>query len=58
VTYRMVGVEQDQFAPTRKGTAVSNIYQSNTSGASPTPHMPERVLASLGEIAESAKEGL
>jgi putative transposase len=37
---------------------VSNIYQSKTSGASPTPAVPETVLVSLGEIAESAKEGL
>jgi putative transposase len=37
---------------------VSNIYQSKTAGASLTPAVPERVLVSLGEIAESAKEGL
>jgi putative transposase len=36
---------------------VSNIYQSKTAGASPTP-MPDEVLVSLGEIAESAREGL
>jgi transposase-like protein len=43
---------------TKKGTAVSNIYQSSTCGASPTPAVPEQVLVSLGEIAESAREGL
>jgi putative transposase len=37
---------------------VSNIYQSRTAGASPTPAAPEQVLVSLGEIAESAREGL
>jgi transposase-like protein len=37
---------------------VSNIYQSDTSAASPAPAVPEQVLVSLGEIAESAKEGL
>jgi len=48
-----------QVAPTtKKGTAVSNIYQSRTAGASPTPAAPEQVLVSLGEIAESAREGL
>jgi putative transposase len=45
-------------ATTKKGTAVSNIYQSRTAGASPTPTVPDEVLVSLGEIAESAKEGL
>src|SRR5207248_4397753 len=43
---------------TKKGTAVSNIYQSTTVGASPAPAAPEQVLVSLGEIAESAREGL
>jgi transposase-like protein len=48
-----------QVAPTtKKGTAVSNIYQSKTVGASPTPAMPDEVLVSLGEIAGSASEGL
>jgi transposase-like protein len=37
---------------------VSNIYQSKTAEASPTPCMPDEVLISLGEIAESAREGL
>jgi putative transposase len=41
---------------------VSNIYQTRTAEASPTPsvpaNMPDEVLISLGEIAESAKEGL
>jgi putative transposase len=37
---------------------VSSIYQSNRCGASPTPAVPDEVLVSLGEIAESAKEGL
>ena len=37
---------------------MSNIYQSKTAGASPTPTVPDEVLVSLGEIAESAKEGL
>jgi putative transposase len=43
---------------TKKGTAVSNTYQSNACGASPAPAVPEQVLVSLGEIAESVKEGL
>jgi transposase-like protein len=48
-----------QVAPTtEKGTAVSNIYQSKATDTSPTPAMPDEVLVSLGEIAESAKEGL
>jgi putative transposase len=48
-----------QVAPTtEKGTAVSNIYQSKAADTSPTPAMPDEVLVSLGEIAESAKEGL
>jgi transposase-like protein len=37
---------------------VSNIYQTRTAEASPTPCGPDKVLISLGEIAESAKEGL
>ena len=37
---------------------MSNIYQSTTVGASPAPAAPEQVLVSLGEIAESAREGL
>jgi putative transposase len=37
---------------------VSNIYQRKTAGATPTPQVPEQVLVSLGEIAESAQEGL
>jgi putative transposase len=37
---------------------VSSIYQSETAGARPTPAVPEQVLISLGEIAESAREGL
>jgi putative transposase len=45
-------------ATTKKGTAVSNIYQSKTVGSSPTPAVPDEVLVSLGEIAESASEGL
>jgi transposase-like protein len=48
-----------QVVPTtEKGTAVSNIYQSKATDTSPTPAMPDEVLVSLGEIAESAKEGL
>jgi len=47
-----------QVAPTKKGTAVRNIYQSETGQASLTPAVPAEVLVSLGEIAESAKEGL
>ena len=43
---------------TEKGTAVSNIYQRKTTDTSPTPAVPAEVLVSLGEIAESAKEGL
>jgi transposase-like protein len=45
-------------ATTKKGTAVSNVYQSKTVGSSPTPAVPDEVLVSLGEIAESASEGL
>ena len=45
-------------ATTRKGTAVSNIYQSKATNTSPTPAMPDEVLVSLDQIAESAKEGL
>ena len=37
---------------------MSSIYQSRTAGASPTPAVPEQVLVSLSEIAESAREGL
>jgi putative transposase len=37
---------------------VSNIYQSKTTDTSLTPAVPAEVLVSLGEIAESAKEGL
>jgi len=37
---------------------VGYIYQSRTAGASPTPAVPEQVLVSLEEIAESGKEGL
>jgi transposase-like protein len=45
-----------QVAPTtKKGTAVSNIYQRKTIEAT---HAPAEVLVSLGEIAESATEGL
>jgi hypothetical protein len=33
-----------QVAPTRKGTAVSNIYQKKTVEASPTPAMPAEVF--------------
>jgi hypothetical protein len=43
---------------TKKETAVSSIYQSRTAGASATPAVPEQVLVSLSEIAESAREGL
>src|SRR3954467_7989303 len=42
----------------KKGTPVSSISQSRTAGVSPTPAMPEQVLVSLSEIAESAREGL
>jgi putative transposase len=37
---------------------VSNIYQSKTNEATHAPAVPGEVLVSLGEIAESAKEGL
>jgi putative transposase len=37
---------------------VNHIYQSRTRDTSPTPAVPAEVLVSLGEIAESAKEGL
>jgi len=37
---------------------MSNIYQSRAVDTSPTPVVPAEVLVSLGEIAESAKEGL
>jgi putative transposase len=48
-----------QVAPTtEKGTAVSNIYQNKAEDTSPAPVVPDEVLISLGQIAESAKEGL
>jgi putative transposase len=47
-----------QVAPTKKGTAVHNIYQEKTSEATHAPSVPAEVLVSLGEIAESATEGL
>jgi putative transposase len=48
-----------QVAPTtKKGTAVSNTYQSKPIEATYAPSVPAHVLVSLGEIAESAKEGL
>jgi transposase-like protein len=47
-----------QVAPTKKGTAVHNIYQEKTYEATHAPSVPAEVLVSLGEIAESAKEGL
>jgi putative transposase len=47
-----------QVAPTKKGTAVSNIYQRKPIEATHAPALPAQVLVSLGEIAESAKEGL
>jgi transposase-like protein len=37
---------------------VSNIYQNEATDTSPTPAVPSEMLVSLGEIAESAKEGL
>jgi transposase-like protein len=37
---------------------VSNIYQNKTSEASHAPAVPDGVLVSLGEIAESSREGL
>ena len=37
---------------------MSNIYQTRTAEASPAPCVPDEVMISLGEIAESAKEGL
>ena len=37
---------------------MSNIYQTKTTGTNPTPAVPAEVLVSLGEIVESAKEGL
>jgi len=37
---------------------VSNIYQNTTKEASHAPTVPDSVLVSLGEIAESAREGL
>jgi transposase-like protein len=47
-----------QVAPTtKKGTAVSNIYQNGKAEASRAA-VPDEVLVSLGEIAESAREGL
>jgi len=47
-----------QVAPTtKKGTAVSNIYQNGKAEAS-RAGVPDEVLVSLGEIAESAKDGL
>jgi transposase-like protein len=47
-----------QVAPTKKGTAVHNIYQDKTNEATRAPGVAAEVLVSLGEIAESAKEGL
>ena len=35
-----------------------NIYQEKTNEATHAPSVPAEVLVSLGEIAESAKEGL
>ena len=37
---------------------MNNIYQSRTRDTSPAPAVPAEVLVSLGEIAESAREGL
>ncbi|HEY3263400.1 MAG TPA: IS256 family transposase [Pseudonocardiaceae bacterium] len=37
---------------------MSNIYQNEATDTSPTPAVPSEMLVSLGEIAESAKEGL
>ena len=37
---------------------MGNIYQRKTTDTSPTPAVPDEVLVSLGEIAESAREGL
>src|ERR1035438_8463330 len=47
----------------RKGTAVSNTYQKNSRRAQPDGlpgeiAVPEQVIVSMTEIAESAKEGL
>jgi hypothetical protein len=45
----------------RKGTAVSNTYQKNRRRAQPGPvpgevAVPEQVIVSMAEIAESANE--
>ena len=37
---------------------MSNMYQNKAVDTSPIPAVPEEVLISLGQIAESAKEGL
>ena len=47
----------------RKGTAVSNTYQKTSRRAQPDHRqgelaVPEQVIVSMAEIAESAKEGL
>jgi transposase-like protein len=47
-----------QVAPTKKGTAVSNIYQNKMTEATDGPAVPAQVLVSLSQIAESAKQGL
>ena len=53
----------DQVIRRRKGTAVSNTYQKDRSRTQPGRlpgeiTVPEQVIVSMAEIAESAKEGL
>jgi DNA-binding NtrC family response regulator len=53
----------DQVIRRRKGTAVSNTYQKTTRHAQPEGlpgevAVPEQVIVSMAEIAESAKEVL
>jgi putative transposase len=52
-----------QIIRQRKGTAVSNTYQKDRRRAQPDRQVgeiavPEQVIVSMAEIAESAKEGL
>ena len=60
----VVGVGQLPSHPTKEGTTtVSNTYQKNGRRAQPDSApgeiaVPEQVIVSMAEIAESAKEGL
>jgi hypothetical protein len=59
----VVGVGQPPSHPTNEGTAVSSAYQKNRHCAQPDPlpgqvAVPEQVIVSMTENAESAREGL